>query len=127
MVLRGININFEEFVRKSKEVLIIGREFNNPGGGTSTIISVGDNVRYRRGKSTISISIDELYKAYISFKGKQCITKDLRAYAPAIFDSAARPAGHSCNCTFLFMLLHEIGLANEIKDKVIIIISFIKI
>lgn len=113
-------MSFEEFVRKSKEVLVIGREFNNPGGGTSTIISVGDIVRYRRGKSAISISIDELYRTYTSFKGKQCTTKDLREHAPAIFDSAARPAGHSCNCTFLFMLLHEISLASEIKGKGVI-------
>jgi hypothetical protein len=32
-----------------------------------------------------------------------------------IFDSNARPAGHSCNCTFLFLVLKEIGLCGEIK------------
>lgn len=44
-------------------------------------------------------------------------SRDLRDYAPQLFDSSARPAGHSCNCTFLFMVLTKLVLTDGIRGE----------
>jgi hypothetical protein len=110
-------MNYEDFLRLFREKIRPGWVRENPGGGTSTVlsVSVNDTVRYQRKKSKIGVDIRDLYEAYRRFKGKQCRTTDLKASAPHIFDPFARPAGHSCNCTFLFLVLQEMGLCGEIK------------
>ena len=55
-----------------------------------------------RGKSKIKINVDDIADAVDLFKGKNCTSMDLREWRPSIFDS--KHNGHSCNCTFLFML-----------------------
>ena len=51
------------------------------------------------------------------FVGKYNLTTLSRALDNS-FDSAARdPAGHSCNCTFAFMLLERAGLADGIVKR----------
>ena len=62
-------------------------------------------VSYKRGKSTIRVAIIDLFAAYAHFRGRRVSSCDLKMLAPHVFDSQARPAGHSCNCTFLFMVL----------------------
>jgi hypothetical protein len=58
-----------------------------------------------------------MFDAYARFKGGQMSSSDLKKIKPAVFDSQARPAGHSCNCTFLFMVLKEIGLITRIQGN----------
>jgi hypothetical protein len=88
----------------------------NPGGGTSEIVKATDEeISYVRGNSTISIAIEDMFSAFRAFEHRRVSSSDLRRFAPAVFDSDARPAGHSCNCTFLFTLLRSAGLAGELE------------
>ena len=90
----------------------------NPGGGTSTIVKFdNEKIIYRRGKSNIILKMNKLYEIYEKFKGSFVTTSDLKNFDHS-FDSQARnPSGHSCNCTFAFMLLIEAGLADDIVKK----------
>ena len=111
-------LTFDEFRFQLKHLLPSGAVLKNPGAGTTTIKGYSiRNIRYVRGKSTISVSFAALFAAYTQFRGKQVSSRDLKDYAPAVFDSLARPAGHSCNCTFLFMALSRIGLADGIRGE----------
>ena len=91
---------------------------SNPRGGTSTIVKFdNEKIIYRRGKSKIYLKMNKLYEAYENFKGSFVTTSDLKKFDQS-FDSQARnPSGHSCNCTFAFMLLREAGLADDIVKK----------
>ena len=105
-----------QFVQAARRAISPGREFTNPGGGTSRIKKVGsERISYVRGKSTIIISFQDLGDAYEEFKGRRVSSSDLRTFAPSVFDSTARPAGHSCNCTFFFLLVQETGLAGPLQ------------
>jgi hypothetical protein len=108
-------MKFKNFFCCAKTVLQSGRIFDNPGGGTSTVISVtgNGNICYRRRKSKIYVKAVDLYGAYIEFNGKRCITNDLKEFNPGVFDLA----GHSCNCTFFFLLLKEMGLCGDILGR----------
>ncbi|MDO8463780.1 MAG: hypothetical protein Q7S46_00790 [Gallionella sp.] len=109
-------MNYQQFVDTIKSSIPVGVMLANPGGGTSKIISYSDeNIVYQRGNSKISVSFDELYKAYIKFKGQKVYTTDLRDYAPKTFDSSR--GGHSCNSTFLFSILNLIDIIKEIKGE----------
>jgi hypothetical protein len=106
------------FLETIVKVIYTGKIFNNPGGGTSEIISVDkNNITYKRNNSNITISINEIYSVYNSFYGKKCSSNDLKEYTPHIFDSHARPAGHSCNCTFVFLLFKEMGIVEKIEGE----------
>ena len=108
-------MNRELFISQIRSEVPVGSVFENPGGGISAVLSVtGTHIAYRRGKSKISISFDDLFTAYTSFHGQLVCTSDLRVFAPSVFDSCARPSGHSCNATFLFSLLQRIRLAGAI-------------
>lgn len=98
--------------------IAVGGVLPNPGGGTSTITRIEDKgVRYRRGKSIMLLRWEIFYRAYRHFCGRFVDTGDLKAFDNS-FDSAARdPAGHSCNCTFAFMLLERAGLADGIVKQ----------
>ena len=109
-------LTFDEFRSYLEDALPTGTVIQNPGSGFTTIKAYSArNVRYVRGKSTISIGIADLFSAYTNFRGKQVSSRDLKEYAPHIFDSKSRPAGHSCNCTFLFMVLTRLGIADGIR------------
>ena len=108
----------KDFFRAIDQELTPGHTFVNPGGGTSRISKIDDReIHYVRGSSTIRVSLADLYSAYRQFLGQRVTSTDLREYAPNVFDSSARPAGHSCNCTFFFMLLQEIGLADATEGE----------
>lgn len=104
-------MELEEFVAKARRALPVGYRFDNPKRGTSEIVSQNEQrVTYRRGSSPINVRWADLYQAYVRFAGRRVSSSDLRRALPAVFDSAARPAGHSCNCTFLFHLLKHLSL-----------------
>ena len=95
-----------------------GTIFQNPGGGISEVVSLtADKIAYVRGTSRIYVAVDDLYRAYFEFRGEEMSSRALRDRWPAVFDSKARPAGHSCNCTFLFRLLQRLDFAGPIMGK----------
>ena len=111
-------MTYHDFCSRVKEALPPGTVLPNPGAGTSKIKGYSNaKVSYIRGTSTISISFTDLFTAYTEFSGKEVSSRDLRDYAPQVFDSAARPAGHSCNCTFLFVVLTKLGLADGVRGE----------
>lgn len=106
----------DQFISQILGAISPGQTFDNPGGGTSKIKSISERgIYYKRGSSTISITFDDMYAAYDHFKGGEVTSTELRTFLPAVFDSMARPAGHSCNCTFFFMVLQEAGLAGPLE------------
>lgn len=113
--LNGEPMNLDLFASKIRSTVPVGTVFQNPGGGTSEILKVTEAaITYRRGNSTVSVSIENLFNAYISFQGQQVSSSALKAFAPSVFDSKARPAGHSCNATFLLLILRHIGVAGDL-------------
>lgn len=107
-----------DFRQRIRESVAVGDVLPNPGGGTSTITKIEDKgVRYRRGKSGMLLKWDILYRVWREFCGRYVDTGDLKAFDHS-FDSAARnPSGHSCHCTFTFMLLERAGLADGIVKQ----------
>ena len=102
---------FETAIFKSIKA---GQVFPNPLRGTSTIVEIDSNrVRYKRGKSIISLSIGDMYKAYSKFAGKDTSSSDIRAFNPALYDS--KQGGHSCHCSFLFLVFIAMGLVAGIQ------------
>jgi len=94
-------MNFYEFVERIQNSITSGLIFQNPGGGVSEVVGTkGERISYIRGASTISVSLADLFYAYQKFRGTRESSVMLREFAPAVFDSHARPAGQSCNCTF---------------------------
>lgn len=111
-------MQFTEFEKAFRASIPVGTIFYNPGGGTSHILSYTDSkVCYLRGKSRIYVQLRDLYSAYKQFCGGQMSSADLRTFKPVVFDSAARPGGHSCNCTFLFLSLEQLGLVDRIYGE----------
>lgn len=102
---------FEKAIFKSIQE---GQVFRNPLRGISTIVEIDSNrVRYKRGKSIISLTIGDMYKAYAKYAGKDASSSDFRAYNPELYDS--KQGGHSCHCSFLFLVLIAMGLVNGIQ------------
>ena len=91
-----------------------GLEFANLGAGTTRILRHDSRrVVYRRGGSAISVRWEALHGAHERFAGRRVSSSELRAFRPDVFDSSARPAGHSCNCTFLLQLLVAMGVVRD--------------
>jgi len=94
-----------KFTGLANDILFEGSVLENPGRGNSRIERINrEKVTYRRGNSLITVRWLDLYNAYKHFKGKQVSSTDLRKFAPA---------GHSCNCTFFFLLMIKMGLADS--------------
>lgn len=111
-------MTLREFATSVQSVFPVGAIVDNPGGGTSRIASITEStVSYVRGNSTISVAFSDLYDAYNHFQGQYVSSSDLRAFRPSVFDSTARPAGHSCNCTFLFRTLERLELSGPITGS----------
>ena len=110
----------EEFVKKLTDSVKVGDVFDNPGGGTSLIeiINIREKgfIKYKRGKSHIYFHFDDMYAAYRQFP-HGFSSNDLKKFKPGIFDSKATPAGHDCNCTFLMMMLKEMGIVKQIEGS----------
>ncbi|HCN75956.1 MAG TPA: hypothetical protein DIT13_02030 [Verrucomicrobiales bacterium] len=76
-----------------------------------------DKIIYRRGRSTFRVRVEELHAAYAHHRGQRITTNAIRQFKPAVFDSKARPAGHSCNISLLFSLLVRLELAESLTGK----------
>ena len=102
---------FETAISKSVQK---GQVFRNPLRGVSTVVEIDfTRVWYKRGKSIISLTIDDMYKAYAKFAGKDASSSDLRVFNPELYDS--KQGGHSCHCSFLFLVLIAMGLVKGIQ------------
>lgn len=111
-------MTIQKFRQKIVSVISTGDVFENPGGGTSEILSLSEEaIRYKRGKSSISVKFSDLYDAQQRFSGSLTSASDLKKFMPHVFDPKARPAGHSCNCTLLFTILGKAGLAGPIVGR----------
>ena len=111
-------MTLNQFKRRIEQAVPVGTVFENPGGGTSKIAGYSDaKISYVRGTSKIYVTFKDLFAAYSYFKGQRVSASDLQSFAPAVFDSSAKPAGHACNCTFLFLLLRRLNLAGEIEGS----------
>jgi hypothetical protein len=110
-------MNFEVFSDLVKTQIIEEAVFTNPGGGTSTISKVKpDRIVYKRGNSRMTMHLSDLHNVYTEFGSIDKLTStDLKLYKPEVFDSKGN--GHSCNCTFTFMVLNKLGLSTEIFGK----------
>lgn len=105
-------MRLKEFAAAAREAFAVSRTMDNPGGGTSEVLQLTeDAVTCKRGDSTIRVRLADLHRAYLKFRGGRVSSTDLREFLPSVFDSSARPAGHSC--TFLSLLLQRMGLAGE--------------
>ena len=105
-----------ELYKMINENFSIGQIFNNPGKGTSTIVSITDmNITYKRGSSNIAIKHSDINKVYVEFRNRECSSNDLKELDESIFSSDS--GGHSCNCTFLFLLLNHLNLSSEIMGR----------
>ncbi len=108
-------MGFDEFAAALRRAAPEGTVLRNPGGGTTTIMAYsGDKLRYKRGYSTIYVSLRDLHDAYQAYCGKTVTSPELKRFAPGVFDSSAPHYGHSCNCTVFFVLLHQAGIVDRI-------------
>jgi hypothetical protein len=111
-------MEYATFKTSFEQAVPAGTVLPNPGGGTSSVLSYSfDHVYYRRGNSKIRASVRDFYLAYEKYSGRNLSSSDLREFNPSVFDSQARPAGHSCNCTFLFLALERMGLVAAIHGS----------
>jgi hypothetical protein len=106
-------LDFDAFAAGLRASLPQGAILRNPGGGTSTVVAVDDGkVCYLRGSSRFYVGLRDLHCAYAHFAGEDVTTRQLKDYAPGVFDSTQR--GHNCHCTFFFLGLQKMGLVGEI-------------
>lgn len=111
-------MNLEQFKREIKTRIQVGTILGNPGKGTSVISSLSDTeISYIRGISIIYVSFQDLFDVLKHFSGNRVTSTDLKSYKPSVFDSKARRPGHSCNCTFLFMVLKRLGISSKIGGR----------
>ncbi|EOX3405977.1 hypothetical protein ACPFUG_003152 [Vibrio cholerae] len=105
------------FISLLEKHIFAGFVFSNPGGGTSTICSINEHrVIYKRGNSRMTLQLDDLYFVYKELGDKSKVTtSDLKLQRPTVFDS--KKNGHSCNCTFSFLVLNKMGLSSDIGGK----------
>ena len=107
-----------DLLSRAEQAMPPGESWPNPRRGITKIKGYRNGkVSYIHGKSVISVSFTDLFAAYSEFRGKEVTSRDLRGYAPHVFDSNARPAGHSCNCTFLFGMLTRLKLADGLRGE----------
>lgn len=96
---------YDEICNKIQEGLVL----NNPGGGSSTIKKITkDFIEYIRGNSPIRISSNIINKVFDEYNHTEIKTPELKHKYPEIFDS--NEGGHSCNCTFLFLIFEQANL-----------------
>ena len=106
-----ITMTKEQFITQLVNAVPEGSAFDNPGGGTSTIIKVGEaKVSYMRGKSRFYLSHIAIFNALRLYSGMTTTTNDLKQHNPEVFDS--KNGGHGCNCTTMFRILERMGLIN---------------
>lgn len=109
-------MHYPQFVSATRLALPRDTILPNPRSGTTRIVKYsGDTLVYQRGESRFYVSLQDLYHAFEHFQGSDVSSRDLREYAPSVFDS--KKGGHSCNCTMLFLILVAIGIADIIEGR----------
>ena len=109
-------MRLSEFRKKVIDAIPAGYVMDNPGGGITTIVAYSEsNITYRRGNSKIVVSFGDLHDALLRFRGGVVDSSRLKDYKPNVFGS--RQSGHSCNCTFFFMVLKEMGIVESIDGE----------
>ena len=109
-------MDYTAFRTKAVLALPVGKVFKNPGGGTTTIVSLTeDNIYYQRGRSKIGIKYETLFQTYQHFRGKAVSSRQLKAYAPKVYDS--KNGGNSGNATFLYLVLREMKVVDHIQGR----------
>jgi hypothetical protein len=107
-------MRYHDFRQRIIDTLPVGTALPNPGGGNSIIVSYTEhNIAYQRRNSKIYVAFKDLYDAYNTFRGGILDSTTLRGHNPQVFDS--KRSGHSCNCTFLFMVLKATGVVDRIE------------
>ena len=97
---------------KVQEVIKEGNIFENLGKGTSQIYKIDDEkIIFIRGKSKITFFRNYLESVYKEYHGQMVTTTKLKEFLPEGFSSKHK--GHDCNCTFLFVVLNEIGFVKD--------------
>lgn len=92
-----------------RQKIKVGQVFNNPGGGTSEVVSVTNiGIYFKRKNSKMLLKFKDIENTYDTFKGRRITTRDLKKLNEKCFDSSK--GGHSCNCTFFFSVLKECDL-----------------
>ncbi|TYQ15296.1 UNVERIFIED_CONTAM: hypothetical protein Cloal_1731 [Acetivibrio alkalicellulosi] len=98
-----------ELICSIQDKVTTGSVFDNPGGGTSEIVSVSnERIVYRRRNSKLYIKIKDIVDVYEKFAGKRCTTNDIKTLNPRVFCSGGN--GHGCHCTFIFIILDYLKL-----------------
>jgi hypothetical protein len=111
-------MTLEEFIKLVRELCQVPVIIHFPPLADSAIVRTDyQHIWYRRGRSTIKISIRDMWEATEHFAGERVTTNEIRTYRPHVFDSHARPAGHSCNLTFLFAVLLLLKIATDLQGK----------
>lgn len=106
-----ITMTKEQFVSQLINAVPEGIVFDNPGGGTSTIIMIGeDKLSYMRGKSRFYLIYSAIFDALKLFSGMTTTTTDLKQHNPEVYDS--KLGGHNCSCTTTFRILERMGLVD---------------
>lgn len=96
-------------IEKIKQNVAVRDVLQNPGKGTSTIISFTETaIRYLRGNSVIPLRYEAIESAYAEFKGKRVSASDLKN-----FDREFSAERHHCNAIFFLMLMNQCGLAKD--------------
>ena len=99
----------EKFLEQLKIDIPIDSKIENPGGGVSMIVSIGeDKLSYIRGTSRIYLPIETVLDVLNEFSGKTLSSSDLKEYNPTVFDS--KHGGHDCNRTVTFCIFEKMGL-----------------
>lgn len=96
----------------------VGTKIQNPGRGCTKIGGYNvQKVSYMRRSSRMYLPYKTILSVIKSFNGQEVSSKTVKEFLPEIFDSQARPAGHSCNGTTLFLLLKGIGFTERIEGR----------
>ncbi len=92
-----------------RDTLKVGMVFDNPGGGTTEIVSIsGTSIYYKRKNSKMQLKFSDIDSSYYNFKDGRVTTNMLKGFKPKVFNT--RENGHDCNCTVLFLILKNAGL-----------------
>lgn len=98
-----------ELIRSIQDNVKVGMVFDNPGGGTSEIVSISnERIVYKRGNSKLYLKIQDFADVYEKFASMKCTTNDIKAFNPKVFCSGGN--GHGCHCTFIFIILDYLQL-----------------
>ena len=100
---------------KILSAIAVGDIMNNPGRGPSEILAITDTaIWYRRGSSPIHLKIMHILRAYKHFSGSRVSSRELNDLMPQVF---GKTGGHTCNVTFLLLVLGRAGLASPISGR----------